>query len=296
MPKRPKNLAESIIGSAAGFDWTALDALRPGPRVQVNHAVADQAKLVSYDFNDRRKFPRTFPQVELLHLTDLQIGAKSFNRGRFVEYRDWLLDKPFRFALLGGDLIDSATVVSIASPYDNTAEPRYQVKEAVDLLEPLASAGRILASVGGNHERRTVKTWGDSGQDIAERLKIPYSAGVQHVNLFYGKHNPFRVSLWHGSGNPRTKGAIAQMLDRFMHQSDSQLFLVGHVHNPLVLPGWRQIRAAGKIKFEKIMGVVSSSFQNYWSTYAEAMALAPSETMMGRVVLESNGHWETTLR
>ncbi len=298
-PGKSSTLPTSPASPASAFDWAALDAGRAGlrlPRLCVDQSISDQAKLISYDFNDRRRFPRKFPQVEMLHLTDLQIGSKNFNRARFVEYREWLLAEEFRFALLGGDIIDAATVLSIASPYENTSEPRYQAAEAVDLLAPLASAGRILASVGGNHERRTARTWGDSGMDIAERLRIPYSAGVQHINLFYGKHAPFRVSLWHGNGNPRTKGAIAQMLDRFMHQSDSQLFFVGHVHNPLVLPGWRQIRVDGAIKFEKIMGVVSSSFQNYWNSYAETMALAPSETMMGRAVIEPNGRWELTLR
>jgi hypothetical protein len=280
-------------------DWSSIDALRSkisGPSPTVNQHEDDQVKLISYNMNDRKVFPVPLPQVELLHLTDLQVGSKNFIRKRFIEYRDWILSEPYRFALLGGDLVDAATVLSIASPYENTKEPLYQVREVVELLQPLADAGRILASVGGNHERRTKKSYGDCGVDIAARLKIPYSCGVQLINIYFAKHSPFTLSLWHGKGNPRTKGAIAQMLDRFMSQSDSQLFLVGHVHNPLVLPGWRQRRVGGKIKFEKVMGAVSSSFMSYWNSYGEEAAMHPSETMMARVILERSGKWELTLR
>lgn len=280
-------------------DWDRIDALREvmsAPRLRVAHAEGEQVKRVCYDFRDRKRFPKKPETIELIHLTDLQVGAKNFIRKRFLDYRDWMLSVPNRFGLLGGDLIDSATVISIGSPYDNTKEPRGQVKEVVELLRPLADAGRILASVGGNHERRTRPTYGDSGAEIAERLNIPYSSGVQLIDIHYGKHAPFRISLTHGKGNPRTKGAIAQMLDRFMGQHDSQLYFMGHVHNPLVLPGWRMRRQRKRLKLEKIMGVVSSSFLSYWNSYAEESYLSPSETMMGRAVLEPDGHWELTLK
>jgi hypothetical protein len=153
-----------------------------------------------------------------------------------------------------------------------------------------------LAYVGGNHERRTRKTYGDCGLEIADRLGVPYSCGVQLVDIHFGKHRPFTVALWHGRGASRTKGAKAQLLDRFMGQNDSQLYLMGHLHDALVLPGWRQRRINGKIKLQKIMGILSSSFQGYWNSYAEEAGMAPAETMMGRAILEPNGHWEVTLR
>lgn len=238
--------------------------------------------------------PKEHPKVELIHLTDLQIGAKSFNRRRFRSYRDWILSDPDRFVFLGGDIIDAATVLSKASPYENTAEPSEQVEEAVDELKPVR--GRILGYVGGNHERRTAKTFGDAGRLIATLLKIPYSRGVQNIDIAYGKHAPFKVSLWHGSGSAQTKGAKAQMLHRFMHQGDSQLYLVGHLHDVVCLYDWRQQRQDGKIVLKKIAGVMSSSFQDFWNTYAEVSMLSPSDTMMARCILGPKGDWEVTLK
>lgn len=281
------------------IDWTKIDSLRASlatPRLRVNQAVDDEVKFIEYDFNDKKRFPRPPSQVELTHLTDLQYGSKNFQEDRFLQYRDWMLSSPNRFAFLGGDIIDAATILSIASPYENTAEPIDQVEGVSKLLEPLASRGRILGYVGGNHERRTTKTFGDSGRLIAKNLKVPYSRGVQLIDVMFGEHKPFKVSLWHGCGSARTKGAKAQMVHRFMHQADSHVYLVGHLHDVVLLFDWRQQRTGGKIKLQKIAGIMSSSFQGYWNSYAEVSAMSPSDTMMARIILERNGKWEVTLR
>jgi hypothetical protein len=280
-------------------DWQQIDSLRDRlatPRLHVNQQEAEEVKLVAYDFDDKKRFPKTPAQVELIHLTDLQIGSKGFQRARFLKYRDWILSTPTRYVFLGGDIIDAATVISVASPYDNTDEPLDQADEATELLQPLADAGRLLGYVGGNHERRTIKTFGDAGRIIARNLQVPYSRGVQLIDIRFGEHKPFRVSLWHGGGSARTKGAKAQMLHRFMHQADSQLYLVGHLHDVVLLFDWRQARIGNKIKLQKIAGVMSSSFQGYWNSYAEVYAMSPSDTMMARTVLEPDGRWEVSLR
>lgn len=275
-------------------NWNEINKLRKlvySPPVVVNQSHDDEVKFVEYDFTTLK-----LDTLELMHLTDLQYGSKAFLKSRFIEYRDWMLSHPNRFALLGGDLIDSATILSIASPYDNTGEPIDQVWELSELLQPLSKAGRLLGYVGGNHERRTIKTFGDSGRLIAKELQVPYSRGVQLIDIRFGKHQPFKVSLWHGSGGARTKGAKAQMLHRFMQQADSQVYLVGHLHDSLLLFDWRQERVGKKIKLQKIAGIMSSSFMGYWNTYAEVAGMSPSDTMMARVILDRTGKWEVTLR
>ena len=281
------------------LNWAKIDELREGlisPRLQVNQQYDDEVKLVAYDFNDRKRFPQQPNSIELIHLTDLQYGSKGFQRERFLHYRDWIIASPNRFVFLGGDLIDAATILSVASPYDNTEEPIDQIDGVVELLEPLAARGRLLGYVGGNHERRTIKTFGDCGRTIARELKVPYSRGVQLIDINFGKHDPVKVSLFHGCGSARTKGAKAQALHRFMQQHGSTLYLIGHLHDAIVLPDWRLERVGGKIKKTKIMGIMSSSFQEYWNSYAETFGMNPSDTMMGRVVLYKDGKWEATLR
>jgi hypothetical protein len=235
-----------------------------------------------------------FKTIELLMITDVQWGAVSCQEKRFIEFRDWVLSRSNRFVFFGGDMIDAATVLSVASPYENKYQPSEQVFRFVEAAMPVRH--RVLGYVGGNHERRTAKGFGEAGPLIATLLQVPYSQGVQLIDVHFGEHKPFKVSLWHGTGGARTKGAKAQMLHRFMQQGDSQLYLCGHLHDVVLLFDWRQQRVSNDIRLEKIAGVMSSSFQDYWGTYAETAGLSPSDTMMARAILEPNGKWEVTLR
>ena len=252
----------------------------------------DEFKYVTANFDPRAKEYRD--QIEILALTDVQFGHLACNVPRFVEFRDWVLKEKNRFVFFLGDMVDAATSISIASPYENTEEPQGQVFRFVETAMPLRH--RVIGYVGGNHERRSVKTFGDLGHLIATFLKVPYSSGKQFVDINYGEHKSFKNSLWHGGTGSKTKGAKAQMLHRFMAQGDSQCYWVGHLHDVVVLFDWRERRQNGRIRLEKFAGVMSSSFLEHYGTYAEVSGMAPSDTMMGRIVLEPNGHWELTLR
>jgi len=249
----------------------------------------DELKYISVHFD-----PKKYKTIEILALTDVQFGHLSCNIERFIEFRDWVLATPNRFVFFLGDMVDAATVLSIASPYENTEEPQGQILRFVELAMPLRH--RILAYVFGNHERRSVKTFGNLGNMIATLLKIPGSSGKQFVDIHYGDHAPFKNSLWHGGTGSKTKGAKAQMLHRFMGQGDSQCYWVGHLHDVLVLFDWRERRKGGKIQLEKFAGVMSSSFLEHYGTYAEVAGMAATGTMMGRVILYPDGKWELTLR
>lgn len=251
----------------------------------------DEYKYITVNIN-----PKQFKShIELIHITDVQYGHRECNVEKLIEYRDWILSEPNRFVFFGGDMVDAATVISIASPYENTMEPQGQVYRFAEIMNPIRH--RVLGYVGGNHERRSTKTFGDLGPLIATLLGIPYSSGKQFVDIYYGDHQPFKNALWHGGSGSRTKGSKAQMLNRFMTQGDSQCYWVGHLHDALTLFDWRESRdQKGSIQMEKYCGIMSSSFLRHYGTYAETAGMAPSETLMGRVILEPNGHWEVTLR
>jgi hypothetical protein len=248
----------------------------------------DESKYVAV------KFGGEFKTIEILHITDVQFGHICCNVPRFREYRDWILAKPNRFTVWGGDMVDAAHALSVASPYENTVEPQQQVFRFVEEAAPMRH--RVIGYVGGNHERRSSRMFGDLGHLIATFLKIPYSSGKQFIDIHYGDHKPFKMSLWHGGTGSRTKGAKAQMLHRFMGQADSQLYMVGHLHDAILLFDWREKRKGRQIALEKIAGVMSSSFLEHYGTYAEVAGLCGADTMMWRCILEPTGKWELTAR
>lgn len=250
----------------------------------------DEFKYVTASFSVE-DYPKG---LEIIHITDVQFGHLACNVPVFISFLDWILAAPNRFVIFGGDMVDAAHALSVGSPFENTCEPQGEVYRFCELAMRIRH--RVIGYVGGNHERRSAKTFGDLGHLIATLLRIPYSSGKQFVDIHYGEHKPFKNSLWHGGTGSKTKGAKMQMLHRFMTQGDGQLYWVGHLHDVMMTFDWRERRKAGKISLEKFAGVMSSSFLEHYGTYAEVAGLSASGTMMWRVKLDPNGGWELTVR
>lgn len=292
-------LAQAVAGYSQQESLTprTLDYLRSLERlmapdcvkIDTSHHYGEQAKYVTV------RIPDKWPTIELIQLTDIQFGHVACKIKRVIEYRDWILDKPNRFILMTGDNVDAATIFSPGTPWDNLFGPQSQAYRFAEVFAP--ARHRILGYVGGNHERRAMPAFGDIGTLVATLLRVPYSAGQQFIDIYFGQHKPFKIHLWHGTGGARTKGAVAQVLDRYMHKSDSQLFLMGHLHQGMIIPGWRTVRdGRGKIILQKKFGAIGTSFLETWGTYGEISGFDGHDVLMPRAVLEPNGRWEITLK
>ena len=235
-------------------------------------------------------------ELELLQITDVQFGSRGCKVKRMLEYRDWVLSKSNRFMFWCGDNVDAWAMWSPGTAWDQMFDPQHQVMRFVEAWLP--ARHRILGYVGGNHERRAIPGFGDLGILIASLLGIPYSNGRQLIDIYYGDHNPFKTELWHGMGGARTKGTIAQKLDRMMQNGDSQLYLMGHHHQAMVIPTYKEIRhnRANKVMLQKSMGAVGTSFLETWNTYGEVAGYSGSDVLMARAILEPNGKWGLSLK
>jgi len=240
--------------------------------------------------------PLTYSHIEILHVTDLQFGHILCNVAQIEKYMAWILAEKYRFIVFGGDLIDAATVLSPGQPWENLCEPQGQIYKLIALLAPIRH--RVLGYVGGNHERRGIKTFGDLGTLIASLLQVPYSSGQQFVNIRYGEHKRFTIFLWHGRGSARTPGAKLMMLYYAMKElaGDAQVTLVGHLHDAILKWSTYRKHEGNKIVDKKTVGAMSSSFLQYFGSYAEVSGLSPSDIIMARTELTPDGRWSVTVR
>lgn len=251
-----------------------------------------EIKSVTWEFD-----PKKFPTLEILHLTDTQMGHRGCQLDRVEEYRDWVLSRPNRFLVFGGDMVDAGTKISVGDPHEQSGTPLQQVIDFCNVMAPVAH--RVLGYVGGNHERRSELTFGNLGLMIANFLRIPVSLGRQFVNIEYGSHRPFRIDLWHGRGAARTKGAKVMMLWNYvMEHPGSDLYLCGHLHDCFLLPFHKEhhIRGKNEIRITKHYAGMSSSFLNTWGTYAEVAGMSLTDVLMLRCILEPSGKSEVTVR
>lgn len=271
-----------IVPSTFDYLQKVLDsAPKDTLKLSLSHRIAYEAKYVSVTI------PEAWADFEVVHLTDVQYGHVTCNMDKFRKFLDWILESDRRFVVFGGDMIDSVTKTSVGGTHDNLWEPSEQILRFVE--ETARIRHRVLGYVGGNHERRV------PGQAmlIASLLRIPYSSGEQVIDIHYGEHRPFKIGLYHGSGSASTKGAISQKIDRWMKKMNCNLYLIGHLHQFQQLVDARIIAHRGKFKLQDIVGMMSTSFQEYWGSYAEVAGLNPNRIRMARAVLEPNGDWYT---
>lgn len=260
------------------------------PTLKQSMVIDKQARRLTWDFSEV-----DIETLEILQMTDVQFGHKACDTDTVDKYLAWVLSQENRYILFGGDMVDAGHVQSKGSPFEQVGDPQEELWRFCKLFAPVRH--RVLGYVGGNHERRAIPTFGDIGKSIAAILELPYSPGKQHIDIIFGDHKPFKISMWHGGGSGQTKGSIANGLVRFMNQADSQLYLLGHLHQAMVVQESREIRGKGKMVQQKIVGARGSSFLKHYGTYAEViMGANPQTIQMPRAVLEKNGHWELTLR
>ena len=277
-------------------DQDPIETLVAGLKMQPNAfqrttkmLVQGETKYLSWDFSNA-----PFKTLDLIQITDVQFGHICCKVERVKEYRDWVLARPNRYMIWTGDNIDSAHMQSKGTTWENTGTPQRQLFEFCKMWAP--ARHRVLGVVGGNHERRALTTFGDLGITIAALLQLPYSRGKQLIDIYFGHHRPFRISQWHGAGGARTKGTVAQVLTRFASDGDSQLYLMGHLHQPMIIPFWKERRGKDSIKAVKTVAAMGSSFLENWGSYSEVAGYGPSDVLMPCCRLEKDGGWEVILR
>ena len=235
----------------------------------------------------------------LYPLGDLHVGDKAFGkvgRGKFLGYRDWIINTPNAYAFLMGDILNTASRNSATSPFEGkSGDDEYQ--EAVDLLRPLADTGRIIGAITGNHERRMEDSFGFNPlKPFCNELGIPYLGYSAVVKFRVGARpepeqnqvfNTYHGYFHHGTGGGGTLGAA---LNRKVKLQDIvqgvDFYVSGHDHQ--LVTGVRAVFEPGKngIKQRKLTYVDSGSFLDYEDSYAEAAMYAPGKLGAPRIRLD----------
>jgi UDP-2,3-diacylglucosamine pyrophosphatase LpxH len=178
-----------------------------------------------------------FDELELYAVADVHIGERESRLEDFERFIDFILDKPNRYVLILGDIINNNLKNSVGSVYEDTIPPSQQKKKAKQLLKRLQS--RIIAIVSGNHEFRSHKdTDQDITEDIAEYLDVPYSPDVIYIKLTFGKKQNgkrqcYTIYATHGFAGGRTPGNALNRLEDLSKNIEAEIYIVGHTHKKI---------------------------------------------------------------
>lgn len=241
------------------------------------------------------RMPKNAPYVEILHMADVQWGSRFCREDKARQYFDWVLQDPWRFVTLGGDLVEAYNYLkSPGTPYEQIADPYTCLGSLLRVLMPVAH--RVLGCVSGNHERRHIALT-DLTRMIAELLQVPWAPGRQHIALNYSRWQPFKIAMHHGRGNAQTRGGVVNILEKLAKMDDSDLFFMGHLHQSNVIHITRNIWNPERraIEFKDSWAAMGSHFQNHWGSYADVAGMVPSKLSMPLARLERNGEWRVVL-
>ena len=229
-----------------------------------------------------------FPQredIRIYAIGDLHLGSKEHMAKEWDAFCKRILDDDHGYVILVGDLINNCTRSSIGNTWDDNLSPREQKERMVRQLTPLKE--RILASVPGNHEFRSVReTEYNPSYDIAVNLGVQHlwRENIAFVRVRIGNHkysgvqNPtYILTVTHGAGGGRKTGSAVNRAEDFGYILDgSDALILGHTHRPFVTqPCKISIDARNGRVSQKPFKVISVTSWMEYGGYAARKMLNP---------------------
>lgn len=177
-----------------------------------------------------------FETLEVFPLADVHIGDPKTDEGLFSRFTAYVLQKPNRYLLIDGDLINNAITTSVSNTYNEKMSPNKQKYIMTDYLKPLKE--RILCMVPGNHEERSTKAVDNNiVEDIAYNIGCmdKYKENGAYVNLRFGKDRhlhkiSYSFYVVHGAGGGKRAGTPLNTLEMLPLTVQADIYIMGHVH------------------------------------------------------------------
>lgn len=224
----------------------------------------------------------------LYHLTDVHLLSAACATSQFEDFLKRIVDDPIAKVVGTGDYIEGIDYKDIRfSPQEFPVTVRvcdladygtYSFDLLYKYLQPIAH--KILGLGFGNHEEvllRRTNSWHLWDQLVA-KLGCANLGYASFLDLIYrvGKADHiFRVTTHHGAGWPQKVGGVATRVKDFMDTFETDIFLMGHLHQRLVYhstilgasPDLTRLCATERL------GIVGASYLRTYakgvSTYAE---------------------------
>lgn len=191
-------------------------------------------EFIKYDFEN---------EINIYPVFDAHYGSRNHFEKEFREYLNLIKNDPNGYVVLGGDLVNNN--IGNMIPWEDTESPHLQVMDMVELLRPLKD--RILCSVRGNHEFRTMKhAYIDSSSIIMAKLDLAdrYRPDIAFLSIGIGKRTHgkrvlpatrYIVAVTHGFGGGMKTGASVNRAEDFWAGYEGvDVGISGHTHKPFM--------------------------------------------------------------
>lgn len=245
--------------------------------------------------------------ITIVPLSDAHYGSEEFNEVLWHQAIQRIQDDPHCYAVLVGDLIDNGLKNSATNVYRQTVMPRDQKRWLADELKPIKD--KILAAVGGNHERRTMREAdSDPLYDVLMFLDIGevYRENIAFLSVSFtyecdGTDKPrttYLFGITHGAGGGMYVGSSANRAERYGQAIEGlDCLITGHTHKPLTFPVSKLVfdTHAKLVEQRQFVVVVASSFLDYGG-YPVQKLLTPTAKTLTDVKIRAYNNGEKVVR
>ena len=244
--------------------------------------------------------------LTIIPLADAHYGSREFNEVMWHNALRKVQDDPNCYFVLVGDLIENRLKQSPGSVFEVTASPSEQKEWLYNELKPYGS--KLLAAVGGNHERRSKETDDDPLYDVLCRLgkEEVYRPNIcfMQIRLTYPFKNMqkqrhvYSFAITHGAGGGQYIGSSANKVQNFgMAIEGIDCLITGHTHKPVTFPVSKLVLTDGKVIKRQFVVAVASSFLDYGG-YPIQKLLPPAAHTTTQIILEydSNDRKEISVK
>lgn len=246
--------------------------------------------------------PQEFETIEIHVFADEHIGDKFCDLERLRERIEYVKNTPNAFALLNGDIMDTATKTSIGDVETRTHNVMQGLEEAIDLFYPIKD--KICGMTTGNHEMRLYKKEGiDYSKLLAMNLGVvdKYSDGAILVFLSFGKKGEgcpsghpdrrrcYSVFALHGTcGGRKEGGKINQMID-MANIVDADVYIHSHTHTSAsVKDNFLRVDRTNKSYVVAERLFVNNGANLDYGGYGEQMGYKPGSKTSPVIILNAN--------
>lgn len=244
--------------------------------------------MLSSDFDMIvHQFPNN-NDITIIPVSDVHLGALEHYAEEWKSFCKKIETSPNTYILLMGDLLNNSVRNSVANPFDEVMRPKEQKKVMVEQLKPIKD--KILCSVSGNHERRSLKDSDvDLSYDIMAKLDIEhlYRENMAFLKIQVGRRThedkaacSYMFGVTHGSGGGIYTGASVNRNERFGYLVEGiDCLVVGHTHKGTVSRPSKLVvnPYADKVTLRPFTVISAESWLNYGG-YAAQKMLLPSES------------------
>lgn len=228
--------------------------------------------------------------IEILNLGDVHLGDAACDRKMFQKHIDYIAENENVYWVSTGDILN----VSLRKGRFSSIYHAMTFDEEFELFAKMIApiAHKCLGFVGSNHHFRIENEVGLNIDEMVEReCGLPYLGDVGVIKVTCGKVSYF-ITMFHGIGHGKTKGAKANGLERLSHMiPSSDIYMQGHTHTYISFVNEIPYidRKRNKMTYFNSLHVNTGHYLDWEDSYAPKLGLSPAPKGAARIRLKA-GH------